>query len=196
MEGFDMKYFLITLVGALLLLVDPAVAQDRFGVELRVGSDFATQDLGDMSLNTGFGSEVVFSYRFIPHLAAYGGYGYGRASTDGPSFAGTDVVVEETGYTFGLQHSRPLRASRYGYFVRGGGLYNHLELESGDRMADSGHGLGWQIEAGPIATFGQKWTVMPGLRYRSLSRDIEIVETSTEVDRTYLSLGVGLLRTF
>lgn len=193
-----MRNLIITLAVTLFLLAPEfATAQDRFGAELRVGPEFTTQDFGDATLGTGFGSEVVFSYRFVSDLGVYAGYGYGRASADGPSFAGTDIDVEETGYTFGLQFVRSVNASRYGYFVRGGGIYNHLELENSDGLtADSGHGFGWQIEAGPVVTLGQKWQMMPGLRYRSLSRDIEIGEIDTNVDLTYLSAGVGIMRTF
>ena len=71
-----MKYVWTTLLSFLIALtMNTAAAQDRFAVELRVGPEFATQDLGDANLNTGFGSEVVFSYRFMSHLAAYGGWG-------------------------------------------------------------------------------------------------------------------------
>jgi hypothetical protein len=194
-----MRSLFITFVGALLLLIsNSAVAQDRFGVELRVGPEFATQDLGNANLNTGFGSELVFSYRFLPYLGAYGGWGYGRMSADGNSFAGTDIDVEETGYTFGLQFIRPIRTSRYGYFLRAGAIYNHIEVENtdGDITADSGHGFGWQVGAGPVITLGQNWELMPGLRYRSLSRDIEVGGVNTDVDLTYFTAGVGIMRTF
>jgi len=194
-----MRYLFITFVGALLLLIStPTVAQDRFGVELRVGPEFATQDLGNANLNTGFGSELVFSYRFLPHLGAYGGWGYGRMSADGNSFAGTDIDVEETGYTFGLQFIHPIRTSRYGYFLRAGAIYNHIEVENtdGDITADSDHGFGWQIGAGPVITLGQNWQLMPGLRYRSLSRDIEVGGVNTDVELTYFTAGVGIMRTF
>lgn len=194
-----MKNLIFALVAALFLLApESALGQDRFGVELRIGPEFSTQDFGDATLGTGFGSEVVFSYRFMSHLGAYGGWGYGRASTDGNSFVGSDVDVEETGYTFGLQFIHPVKASRYGYFVRTGGIYNHLEIENsdGDITADSGHGFGWQIGAGPVVTLGRKWRLMTGLRYRSLSRDIEVGSVTTDVDRTYFSAGVGIIRTF
>ena len=194
-----MKYVWTTLLSFLIALtINTATAQDRFGVELRVGPEFATQDLGDANLNTGFGSEVVFSYRFMPHLAAYGGWGYGRAAAAGTSFAGTDIDVEETGYTFGLQFVHPIRASRFGYFVRAGGVYNHIEIENsnGDITADSGHGLGWQVESGVVVPFGSKWRLMPSVRYRALSRDIEVGTTRTDVDLTYITPGIGIARTF
>ena len=194
-----MRYLLFSLLSALLLFVpNRVVAQDRFGVELRLAPQFATQDLGDANLNTGFGSELVFSYRFYSQLSIYGGWGYGRSAADGTSFAGTDIDVEETGYTFGLQYIRPVRASRYGYFLRAGGIYNHVEIENsaGDITADSGHGLGWQVEAGPAITVGRHWTILPGLRYRSLSGDIEVGAVETDIDLTYFSVGVGILRTF
>jgi hypothetical protein len=194
-----MRHVLITLVGVLLFLgSSPVMAQDRFGVELRIGPDFATQDFGDANLNTGFGSELVFSYQFIPRLAGYAGFGYGRSTADGNSFVGSEAIVEETGYTFGVQFIQPVRASRYGYFLRAGGVYNHLEIEddASPFSADSGHGFGWQIGAGPVVTLGQNWKVMPGLRYRSLSRDVTIGDVKTDLDRTYFSAGVGVMRTF
>jgi hypothetical protein len=75
------KELLTTLVSTVLFLgASPVIVQDWFGDGLRVGPDFATQDLGDANLDTGFGSEVVLSYRFLSHLGAYGEWGYGRAS--------------------------------------------------------------------------------------------------------------------
>jgi len=193
-----MRHFLSIFVAILLLFSTSALAQDRFGIELRVGPDFATQDLGDANLNTGFGSEVVFSYQFIPRLAGYAGFGYGRSTVDGNSFAGSDAIVEETGYTFGVQFIQPVRASRFGYFLRAGGVYNHLEIEddASSLSADSGHGFGWQVGAGPVVTLGQNWRVMPGLRYRALSRDITIGDVKSDLDRTYLSAGVGVMWMF
>jgi hypothetical protein len=194
-----MRSLLIILIGGLFLFAaTPSTAQDRFGVELRIAPQFATQELGGADLNTGFGSEVVFSYRFVDHLGVYGGWGYGRFAADGDSFAGTDADVEETGYTFGLQFIRPLEASRFGVFVRAGGVYNHIEVENddGDITADSDHGFGWQIEAGPVVPLGRKWMLLPSLRYRSLSRDIEVGDATTDVDLTYLSPGLGIMRTF
>jgi hypothetical protein len=38
--------------------------------------------------------------------------------------------------------------------------------------------------------------LLQSLRYRSLSRDIEVGDATTDVDLTYLSPGLGIMRTF
>ena len=189
---------LAIVVGLIFLFASDSVrAQDRLSVELRSGVAFATQELGDADLGTGFGFEGTVAYRFWPHLAGYAGWGWHRFPAD-ESFAGAEVDVEETGYTFGLQFIHPLGTSPIGYVVRAGGILNHLEIENddGDIIADSDHGLGWQVGAGLVLPLGAQWRVMPGVRYRSLSRDVENGEVSTEVDLTYVSVGIGLARSF
>lgn len=172
-------------------------AQNNFSLELRTGADFATQELGNTDLNTGFGFDGILSYRFMPHTAVFGGWGWHRFGSD-DSFAGTDVDFEETGYTFGLEYLHPLGNTQLNYYLRGGGIYNHIEVESsdGDITADSDHGLGWQIEGGLAFELGNRWMLKPGIRYRSLSRDIDIGNTTTDVDLTVFNLSVGISKTF
>jgi len=182
----------------LLFVVDTAMAQDRFGVELSIDGSTATQDVGDADLNPGFGFEANLTYRFMPHLSGYAGWGWQRFGSDGGSFAGAEVDFEETGYRFGLQFMHPLGSTPIDYFLRAGGIYNHIELENsdGDITADSGHGLGWQAGAGVAVPIGAKWRLMPGLRYQSLSRDIEVGAVTTDVDLNYFALEIGFHRTF
>jgi len=182
----------------LLFVVDTAMAQDRFGVELSIDGSTATQDVGDADLNPGFGFEANLTYRFMPHLSGYAGWGWQRFGSDGGSFAGAEVDFEETGYRFGLQFMHPLGSTPIDYFLRAGGIYNHIELENsdGDITADSGHGLGWQAGAGIAVPIGAKWRLMPGLRYQSLSRDIEVGAATTDVDLNYFALEIGFHRTF
>jgi hypothetical protein len=61
---------------------------------------------------------------------------------------------------------------------------------------DTGHGPGWQLGAGIVAPLGAKWSLTPGVRYRSLSRDLDVGDVSTDLDLTYLTLHVGLARSF
>ncbi|HKL18959.1 MAG TPA: porin family protein [Halalkalibaculum sp.] len=193
-----MKSFLYFLLGLFLLVAtENASAQSPLSWEVRTGVDFATQDLGDADLNTGFGFEGTLSYSFMPHLSVYAGWGWHRFSAD-DSFAGSDTDFEETGYTFGLQYMHPIGTSQTEYFIRGGAIYNHIETENdaGDITADSDHGLGWQAGAGLAFELGNRWKLMPGIRYRSLSRDIDIGNTTTDIDLTYIELGVGLSRSF
>ena len=75
---------------------------------------------------------------------------------------------------------------------------NHIEVETkdGDVVADSGYGTGWQGEMGLTIPVARKWRLIPGIRYRSLSRDISIGTTTTQADLRYISIGMGVSWTF
>lgn len=193
-----MKKLLLTIVALTLLTVfNQSQAQDKWSLELRPGVNYATQDIADANLELGFGTELTIAYRFMPHLAAYAGWSYNNFAVD-QSFAGPDASFEETGYTFGFQFIHPIGESTLSYIVRVGGTYNHIEIENndGDIIIDSGHGLGWQAEAGLMIPLSDKFSLLPSVRYRSLSREIEIENINTSVDLNYLSVGVGLSWSF
>jgi hypothetical protein len=191
------KLLLTTAVLTMFVLFNQSIAQDKWSLELRPGVDYATKDIADADLELGFGAELTIAYRFMPHLAAYAGWGYNNFAVD-QSFAGSDASFEETGYTFGLQFIHPIGESNISYLVRAGGTYNHIEIENndGDITIDSGHGLGWQAEAGLVIPLSEKFSLLPSLRYRSLSRDIDIENVSTPVQLNYFSVGVGLSWSF
>lgn len=172
-------------------------AQDKWSVELRSGAAFATEELGDADLDTGFGFEANCSYRFLPHLSTYIGWGWNQFSSEQSVF-GSELDFEETGYIFGLQFIHPIFDSKLKYMLGAGGIYNHIETENkeGDIIDDTGHGLGWQVESGLVIPLGSKIHLMPSVRYRSLSREIEVSNTSKEVDLKYLSTSVGISWTF
>lgn len=193
-----MKNLLLTIAALMLFtLFGQSYAQNKWSLEFRPGVDYATEDIADADLGLGFGAELTIAYRFMPHLAAYAGWSYNNFAVD-QSFAGPDASFEETGYTFGLQFIHPIGESGLSYLVRAGGTYNHIEIENndGDIIIDSGHGLGWQAEAGLVIPLSDKFSLLPSLRYRSLNRDIEIENVSTSVDLNYLSVGVGLSWSF
>ncbi len=193
-----MKHVQTALIGLVVLLTSQSVeAQNCWSLEIRSGVAVATQDLGDADLSTGFGFEGTIAYRFMPHLAAYCGWDWYHFSAD-QSFAGADVDVEETGYVLGLQFVHPLGESSLAYFIRAGSMLNHIEIENdeGDIVADSKQGLGWEVGAGMVFSLDDCWNLAPGIRYRSLSRDIEIGAASTPVDLTYLAVEIGLSRSF
>jgi len=188
---------IVVLLAFFALYQIEAQAQDRWSLEFRPGIDFATKDIADADLGTGFGFEGTVVYRFMPHLAAYAGWTWNYFGVD-QSFAGTDASFEETGYTFGLQFIHPIGESDISYLVRAGGTYNHIEIENnnGDIIIDSGHGLGWQAEAGVVIPLSENFSLLPSVRYRALSRDIEIENINTSVDLNYFSVGVGLSWSF
>jgi opacity protein-like surface antigen len=191
------KLLLSTAVLIMFLLFNQTIAQDKWSLEFRPSVDYATQDIADADLGLGFGAELTIAYRFMPHLAAYAGWSYNNFAVD-QSFAGPDASFEETGYTFGLQFIHPIGETGLSYLVRAGGTYNHIEIEnnSGDIIIDSGHGLGWQAEAGLVISLSERLSLLPSVRYRSLTRDIDIENVSTSVDLSYLSVGVGLSWSF
>jgi hypothetical protein len=132
----------------LVLLSSSSFAQEtekRFGFELNGGASFATKKMDEASLNTGFGFEGTFHYRFMPHLGVYAGWGWNRFGAD-QAFAGNDICFEETGYVLGLNFTHPIGTSKLAYYLRAGALYNHIETENadGDIINDSKHGLGFQ----------------------------------------------------
>jgi opacity protein-like surface antigen len=195
-----MKTIQTSIIGIFILLItNTSFAQDKWSAELRPGINFATSDLGDAKLKTGFGFEVAVGYKFMPQLGGYVGWGYNNFQTDSSSFAGSgDIDFDETGYTFGLQFIHPIGESSVSYLIRAGGIYNHIEVENndGDNIGDSGHGLGWEIGAGIKVDLGSNWNLRPQLGYRALSRDIEIGNTTTDVDLNYISFGVGIAKMF
>lgn len=168
-------------------------SEDRWSFEFRSGASYSTKDLGDAELGAGFGFEGTFAYRLMPHLSAYAGWGWNQFSAD-QSFAGSDLDFEETGYTFGLQFIHPIGDSRLNYLVRAGGIYNHIEIENneGDIIIDSGHGMGFQVEAGLEFKISQQLRLLPSIRYHSLSRDIDTSTGNMSVDLNYLTAGLGL----
>lgn len=190
----------ITLFACLLLTVaaGTVMAQSRLALDLKGDAAFATQKLGDAELGTGVGFEGVVSYRFMPHLSGYGGWGWQYFPTSGAGLGGTDLDVEETGYSFGLEFAHPLGSAPLDYFVRAGGIINHIELEDleGDITADTKHGLGWQAGMGLRLPVSNSWRVSAEARYRALSRELDLGDARMNVDLSYVSLGFGASWTF
>ena len=172
-------------------------ARAQFGVELSGAGDVALQDLGPSDLGTGLGFGATLTYRFMPHLSAYAGWGWNHFSADGAP-AGSDGNAEETGYTFGLQFAHPIGTAPVGYYVAAGGVYDHIEFEDadGDLVGDTGHGLGWQVGAGLVVPLSSRVSLTPGLRYRSLSRELEVGGAMTDMDLRYVSGRVGVAASF
>jgi hypothetical protein len=190
---------ILSIVAAILIVFvqQKLIAQEKWSVEFRPGIDVATKKIADADIGTGFGFEGTIAYRFMPHLAAYTGWSWNNFSAE-KYFAGEDGSFEETGYTFGLQFIHPIGKSKINYLLRIGGTYNHLEIENndGDIIIDSGHGLGWQTEAGIVIPISDKLSLSPSIRYRSLSRDIEIANANKSIQLNYLSAGIGLSWSF
>jgi len=195
-----MKTRISLLTIALTIFALNAIAQsnqDRWAFELSTGASYATKELGDANLKAGPAIEGTFYYRFLEHTSVYLGWGWKKFGSN-QSFAGNNMDFEETGYTYGLQFKHPFSGTRLNYVVRAGGIYNHVEIENsdGDILSDTGHGLGWQVAGGFEIPLGRSWTLVPTLKYSSLSRDLEFGTDKFSSDLNYLSTQIGFTKTF
>lgn len=172
-------------------------SSSKFSIELNAGPSLATQSLGGTDLKTGVGFEGIVSYRFMPHLGVYAGWGWNKFASDEP-FEGINADFEETGYLFGLQFKHPIQTPDIQWLVRAGGLYNHIEIENpdGEIEWDTGHGLGYQVMAGIEFSIGSTWSLTPTVRYQSLSREIDVNESVSDLDLRYVSARIGLVKSF
>ncbi|MGD2068618.1 MAG: outer membrane beta-barrel protein [Gemmatimonadota bacterium] len=183
-----------------LLAASPVRAQDRWSFELRAGGAMPGEDFGSGDLQyAAFGFEGTVRYRLAEHLAAYAGWDWLHFDAD-EEFALSDAEFEETGYVFGLRFEHPFRGESGGpgAWVRLGGTWDHIEVENeaGEIVSDSGHGLGWEMAGGLALGLGDRWILTPGLRYRSLSRDVTWTQATVPVDLDYLALEIGFARPF
>ncbi len=183
----------------LVLLSLSSYAQEsekRFGFELSSGASVATKKLGGSTVNPGLGFEAIFHYRILAHTGIFVGWGWNKFAVD-ESFVGNDRDFEETGYVFGVEFKHPIRESKTSYYLRAGGLYNHIEIENGgDVTHNSGHGLGWQLAGGLDFPLGKNWSLTPGVKFNSLNRDVENEGVNVPLDLNYLQLRIGILKKF
>jgi len=192
MKTLGMTFMAVALLAAVL----PLQAQDRWSVEVTGGPVVPTGDLGDLKINAGLGFGGSVAAKIMPHLAVYGGWDWAHFSSDEDGPAG-ELDVEETGYVLGLRFEHPLRGE-VGFpklRVQAGGTYKHIEVENeeGVVVTDSGHGLGWEGGLGLVMSVGERLTVTPGVRVRSLTRDLDFGPGDRSVDLRYVAfeLGVG-----
>lgn len=171
--------------------------QERFAVEFRPGISFPLDDMAGSKLNTGYGFEFTVAYEVLQDVGVYAGWGWNKFDADNAFFT-QQIFIEESGYTAGIQFKHRLSNSSFSYLIKGGAVYNHLELEdnAGEQIADSGHGLGWQAAAGISFEIGNNWDLRPTVRYRSLPGNIEAYNGQISVDLQHISLGVGLVKKF
>jgi hypothetical protein len=184
---------------ALLIAANPLNAQQRWSLEFTGGPAVPTGDLGELKLNTGLAFGGSVSVKIQPHLAVYGGWDWAHLSSDEDGPDG-ELDVEETGYVLGLRYEHPFRGE-VGFpklRIQAGGTYKHIEIEDeeGELVADSGHGLGWEAGLGLVMSVGERWTVTPGVRFRSLSRDLDLGIAEEPVDLRYLAFELGAAWTF
>lgn len=189
------RFTIAVAISSVFVAASPALAQQPWAVELRGGVAVPTADLGEDELDTGLGFEGTIRYNLMPHLAAYAGWDWMHFGADEIVGSG-DVDVEATGYALGLRFEHPFSGEAGpgpSYWARAGVLVDHIEIENqeGDLIADSDHGLGWEVGAGVAIGVGEKGSLTPGVRYRSLSRDLEVDGGEVPVDLRYVTAELG-----
>lgn len=171
--------------------------EGRFAFELNGGISQTIQKLGGAETPTGGGFEAVFHYQVLSHWGIYAGWGWNKFATGSSDF-GKNIDFEETGYVWGVQFKNNFSNSSTAYFFRAGGSYNHLELENEDGtiIQDTGHGLGWQLAGGLDLPLGSKLSLIPGIKFNALSRELTTNESTSDLNLKYLSLRLGILKKF
>jgi len=195
-----MKTKVLLTIVLVIMATSATIAQEnenRFAIELNGDVIFVSTELNGATLNTGLGFEAILQYRVLPFTSLYGGWGWNHSNAE-ESFAGADVDFEETGYILGLQFRHPFGESPVSYFVRGGALYNHIETENSDGniINDTGHGFGYQVAGGIEVALGKNWSLTPGFKFSSLSRETEFEGENYKLDHRYVSVRIGIVKSF
>jgi hypothetical protein len=186
-----------SLIAVALLAPSAVSAQQRWSATFQAGPIFPTKALSGVDLDPGVGFEATIGYLVYPHFEAYGGWGWHRITTQdfATPFENQGANLEQTGFLLGLRYDRPFRLAGVepSLVVRAGGTYEHLETGNwdGETTEDSGHGLGAELGAGIGFGIGERWTVIPGLRFRSLRRDLTLDGVTRKVRLDYVALEVG-----
>jgi Outer membrane protein beta-barrel domain len=179
---------------ACLSLCLPLAAQAEEGWQWELASDiaFPSGKLGPAKLKSGPGFDLTISYGLTPKLGSYVGWNWHRFRADS-AFTGSKVDANESGLVLGMQWRDRFGQSGLDYRVRAGIVFNQIELESSSGIiSDSKHGVGWELAAALLVPLPGHWTLTPGVRYRSLSRDITVGGQSYAVGLRYVAVGAGV----
>lgn len=181
----------------LSLISISVTAQEKWSVEVRPSLGFPLSDVGNIDAKIGYGFEAVGAYKVMPHLAVYAGWSWNQFRGDDSSI-GDQITFDEKGYTFGLHIIRNIGTSPFSYFGSVGAIYNSMKFENNARNLSSktDYGFGWQVALGVDYEFASNFSLRPTFRYRSLSRDFEVQNVSTDMSLKYISFGIGLVRDF
>lgn len=183
---------------SLFLFSFTLLGQEKWFLEFKPGLNFPSTDIGETSLETGFGFELIGAYKISPQFNFYAGWGWSQFKTKETLLNGGEDV-NETGYSFGLRFTNPfLNFLKTSYVLSAGGIYNHLEVEdrSGNSIDDTGHGLGWQASVGFEYLIAENLSLRPEIKYRSLSKDFTYLNIKENIDHSYISFGIRLAVSF
>lgn len=181
-----MRAALCFLVTCSSLCAGVAFAEDRIGVELRIGGAFPEMSQGELNIDTGVGFDGTLSYSLTSRIGVYGGMGWHQFSTD-------NRYLEQNGYNFGVELMIPIPKTTLKPRFRVGITYEEILLknEIGATVENTEHGIGFEIDAAVPIDLGQigDWRILPGISYRSLNRDVGV---NGSVDLNYVALDLGV----
>jgi len=195
----------LVLALATTFLTSPLSAQTAsddatWSLDFQAGAAVPTSEIEGEDVGTGFGFEANVAYRIATHVSVYGGWDWHRFAPDAV-LGEPDVDLEETGYVVGLRFDHPFGAETgHGpsYRLRAGVTLNHIELEDsdGELIDDSGHGAGFEVGAGLFMPLTDTWRIGPEVRFRALSRELDIGSGDVDVDLRYLAFDIVFSRSF
>lgn len=190
-----MRFFILSIT--LLLLPLTIQGQGRWTAEFRPGINFPTKDIGSEELNTGFGFQLEFGYRLMPHLRSYTGWTWNNFENKS-AFGTQGTSITETSFLFGFELTIPKPKAKIDYYLFLGTNFGNLKVDVKDiDMTDtSPYKFGWHTGLGIEYSFLDQWNIRSNLRYHSQSGDISITGLPTNLDLSYVSFGIGLMREF
>jgi hypothetical protein len=181
----------VTLFIISLAIAEMAAGQSRWGMDFRPSLNLPTGFFMGTKLDPGFGFDANVMYNFIGNASVYGGWGWAlfpqnRTNSDA-------LRVQRMGSSFGLKITQPLNKYNLEGYVMGGAVHQHVSLEKTSQIRyRSGQQWGWQLEAGLSLPLDYGIALQPGLKYSSLSGNIEENGSKNTFDLNDLSAGIIL----
>lgn len=185
------------LLTALFAVPRAAEAQVSLPVQLGLsgGAAFPMGELGrDEAVSTGWGFEVNAVMQVAPAVGVYAAYDRYTFEFDERGFLGIAQSrgdLQDQGFAGGVILAVPAVGLGLSPWIRGGAVYNSLEIDYDNRETDpeSDASLGFEVGAGLEFPLGFVVSMSPSVRYRSYAAD---VPGAADFDMSYLVGELGL----